>query len=104
VSDQVSSLKKTRSGPHLAGSNEDEGLGIENGSFKWNEVVENTADKKSTNLDSESTTGTAIADPEESTDHKFELRNISVLFPEGQLSIITGPTASGKTALLVRVG
>ena len=35
-------------------------------------------------------------------DHRFELRDINVRFPEGQLSLITGPTASGKTALLVR--
>ncbi|KAJ7091060.1 multidrug resistance-associated ABC transporter [Mycena epipterygia] len=33
--------------------------------------------------------------------NKFELRDISVLFPEGKLSVITGPTASGKTALLM---
>ncbi|KAF8133513.1 P-loop containing nucleoside triphosphate hydrolase protein, partial [Mycena galopus ATCC 62051] len=33
--------------------------------------------------------------------NRFELRDISVLFPEGKLSIITGPTASGKTALLM---
>lgn len=37
----------------------------------------------------------------ENVDHRFELRDINVRFPEGQLSVITGPTASGKTALLV---
>jgi ABC-type multidrug transport system fused ATPase/permease subunit len=35
-------------------------------------------------------------------DHKFELRDLSVRFPEGALTVVTGPTASGKTALLVR--
>ena len=32
----------------------------------------------------------------------FELRDISVRFPPGELTVVTGPTASGKTALLVR--
>lgn len=50
---------------------------------------------------------TAVSDVDstllvENTDHRFELRDINVRFPEGQLSLITGPTASGKTALLVR--
>ena len=37
--------------------------------------------------------------PENHTE--FELKDISVKFPEGKLTIVTGPTASGKTALLV---
>ncbi|KAG6835326.1 hypothetical protein H0H93_002661 [Arthromyces matolae] len=36
-------------------------------------------------------------------DHRFELRDIDIRFPEGELTLITGPTASGKTALLVRI-
>lgn len=32
---------------------------------------------------------------------RFELRDIDVRFPEGKLTVVTGPTASGKTALLV---
>ena len=43
VSSQVSSLKKTGSGPQ---PEEDCGLGIENGSFKWNEVEEEKKDAK----------------------------------------------------------
>lgn len=38
----------------------------------------------------------------EQADRKFQLTDLSVIFPEGQLSIVTGSTASGKTALLVR--
>jgi ABC-type multidrug transport system fused ATPase/permease subunit len=34
------------------------------------------------------------------TERQFELRDINILFPSGELSLITGPTASGKTALL----
>ena len=37
----------------------------------------------------------------ESVDHRFELQDINIRFPEGQLSVITGPMASGKTAFLV---
>ena len=40
---------------------------------------------------------------EDSRDRLFELRDISISFPEGELTVVTGPTASGKTALLVRV-
>lgn len=39
----------------------------------------------------------------ENSDHRFELRDLNVRFPEGELSLITGPTASGKTGLLVRL-
>jgi hypothetical protein len=107
VTDQVSSLKKAKSGPRSDDSHEDEGFGIEDGSFKWNEVEdEKTDDKDQTPVSPSSQrdeADTAVDDSlAESTDHKFELKDISVIFPEGQLSVITGPTASGKTALLVR--
>lgn len=110
MSDQVSSLKKSRSGPSLAGE-DDDGLGIENGSFKWNEVEESKDQQKPDLKTSTSSLGdetdTAVgtqSNIEEPTDHHFELRDISVSFPEGELSVITGPTASGKTALLVSLG
>lgn len=34
-------------------------------------------------------------------DHRFELKDLNIRFPEGELTVVTGPTASGKTALLV---
>ncbi len=37
----------------------------------------------------------------EVADRKFELRDLTIKFPEGELTVVTGPTASGKTALLV---
>ena len=40
----------------------------------------------------------------EASNHRFELRDINIVFPERQLTVVTGPTASGKTALLVRIG
>lgn len=36
-----------------------------------------------------------------STEPRFELRDIDIVFPHGQLTLVTGPTASGKTALLL---
>ncbi|OBZ77340.1 ATP-dependent bile acid permease [Grifola frondosa] len=106
VDGQVSSLKRGRVVP-----TDEEGFGIVNGTFKWNEVEEakdkddgkgktndsgnsSPMDESDTVVDSASTSGIG-------GDHRFELRDISVVFPEGQLTVITGPTASGKTALLM---
>jgi ABC-type multidrug transport system fused ATPase/permease subunit len=109
VDEQVSSIKKACA-PHVDG--EDDTLSIENGFFKWNEVPEtpeenskakgknlsriSSSDESATAVDSEVTS--IRSSPE---DHRFELKDISIRFPEGELSVITGPTASGKTALLV---
>lgn len=112
VTDQVSTLKKT---PTTAVNSDDDGLlGIENGTFKWNAVIEKkdgaeSAKSKKAKLPSTSSDTTIAASEEgsdtdtnvEIADHQFELRDISVIFPPGKLSCITGPTASGKTALLV---
>ncbi|KAK7677231.1 hypothetical protein QCA50_019825 [Cerrena zonata] len=106
VDEQVSTLKK-RSAP----SDSDEvGLGIKNGSFKWNEVEETQDNKTQKNgassqpASSSDETDTAVETASsigENTDHRFELRDITVMFPEGELTVVTGPTASGKTALLM---
>ena len=111
VTDQVSSLKKDNSEPHLSG--DDEGLGLECATFKWNEVVEavKKGKKLGQNKSSSSSTISLVTD-EASTvvdvesigdrgDRVFELRNMTIRFPEGELTVVTGPTASGKTALLV---
>ncbi|KAJ7468712.1 hypothetical protein FB451DRAFT_1560403 [Mycena latifolia] len=108
VTDQVSSLKQDLSEPALATAN-DEGLGLETASFQWNKVIEETAKTESPKVPQSSTPSASsslvdvetIRDSEETQDHRFELKDISVRFPEGQLSVITGPTASGKTALLM---
>lgn len=119
VDEQVSTLKKGKVPP----SDETEtGLGIINGSFKWNEVEEkkeapsrdkgkgkakdlgpgtngtSEADETATAVDDASVTSANLASP---GDHRFELRDINVMFPEGKLTLVTGPTASGKTALLM---
>ncbi|KAJ6593236.1 multidrug resistance-associated ABC transporter [Mycena capillaripes] len=103
VSDQVSSLKRDRSGPSLSELDEDR-LGLERASFKWNKVEEAPEDKNSIKPSSE-TDSLLTAETETTTvnDHNFELKDLSVVFPEGELTVVTGPTASGKTALLLAV-
>ncbi|KAJ2929604.1 hypothetical protein H1R20_g7490, partial [Candolleomyces eurysporus] len=45
-----------------------------------------------------------LLSPDAATEQpRFELRDINVKFPEGKLTVVTGPTASGKTALLMAV-
>lgn len=112
VTPQVSSLK-AKSTDYAV----EDGLGLEKASFKWNEVEQAADHSKSTTLDSHSnlsapsptegdssvvTDGESTVDsPDSSQDHHFELRDVDILFPEGKLTVITGPTASGKTALLM---
>ncbi|KAJ7121096.1 multidrug resistance-associated ABC transporter [Mycena epipterygia] len=106
VSAQVSSLK-TDSSTADPGRAKYEGLGIDNASFKWNESTQGPAGLagKDSTLSTTLGVGDSILDVREGEseiqDQHFELRNISVKFPEKRLSVITGPTASGKTALLM---
>ncbi|KZT38562.1 P-loop containing nucleoside triphosphate hydrolase protein [Sistotremastrum suecicum HHB10207 ss-3] len=34
-------------------------------------------------------------------ERRFELRDVNIVFPEGKITVVTGPTASGKSALLM---
>jgi len=84
---------------------EDSRLGIEHASFKWN-VVDEDKNKnpspvpetlpKSTALsipESEPAPGDSISiRNEEVEDHRFELRDINVVFPDRQLTLVTGPS------------
>jgi len=118
VTEQVSSIKRARVPADSLAA--DEGLAIVGGSFKWNEVPEeetkgagkgkqngNTKDRGSNADVSRNQSDATVADTESLSagsgieDRKFELKDISVQFPEGELTLITGPTASGKSALLV---
>ncbi|KAJ7047868.1 hypothetical protein C8F04DRAFT_1060324 [Mycena alexandri] len=109
VSEQVSTLKKDRSGPASAES-EDDRLGFENASFKWNEVEvapdakdDNAKNGKKAVVSDADSIVTTESETTTVTDHKFELKDLSLIFPEGELTVVTGPTASGKTALLMAV-
>ncbi|KAF8502971.1 hypothetical protein JB92DRAFT_3123623 [Gautieria morchelliformis] len=88
-------------------------LGLEHASFKWNAVEEGKSKGPSSVAEtlSKSTASVVESEPvpgdsisvtsQEGADHQFELRDISVIFPDRQLTVVTGPTASGKTALLM---
>ena len=111
VSDQVSTLKKTTT--NNTESDEDTGFGIINASFRWNAVEKEEEDDVKPDQGKSSANGSRDSSPASETvasdvvsslddeDHKFELRDVDVMFPEGELTVVTGPTASGKTALLV---
>ncbi|KAJ7660132.1 hypothetical protein DFH06DRAFT_1472233 [Mycena polygramma] len=117
VTAQVSSLKTDTLIPLLDGA-EDEGLGLEHATLRWNELAKedeaSNGNGKGKSTSPSSSIGGSTAQGDDSgsgsgseTDggasenNRFELRDISVRFPDGQLSVITGPTASGKTALLM---
>ncbi|KAI0030296.1 hypothetical protein K488DRAFT_87904 [Vararia minispora EC-137] len=106
---QVSSLKA----PPVVTCLEDRGagetydrLGIEQGRFRWNETARkgdgkgDGATPMSNLSDAESPFDSPLVSADGSK-YVFELRDISVIFPEGKMTVVTGPTASGKTALLM---
>lgn len=79
-------------------------LGITGGAtFVWNSVpkfqtpIQPTVPTAEEEQEPSSPTG---SDPSVG-EAKFELRDINVIFPEGKLTLVTGATASGKTALLL---
>ncbi|KDQ16441.1 hypothetical protein BOTBODRAFT_186495 [Botryobasidium botryosum FD-172 SS1] len=99
VSDHVSTLNKASTNPGI--SPEDELIGIDNGSFKWNEPKRAQLNADRTQP-AELTNGEPLVEPPaERESSRFELQSISVTFPSRELSVITGPTGSGKTALLL---
>ncbi|CAK5281621.1 unnamed protein product, partial [Mycena citricolor] len=100
VPEQVSSLKGTARNTYS--DDGDNRLGFDHASFKWNEVEAKETDAKKKPSDTDSIV-TATGSDNGVSDHRFELRDVSLTFPEGQLTVVTGPTASGKTALLLAV-
>ena len=99
VDEQVASLTELE---QVQGEDEStEGLGIVHGSFRWN-TVERDSKKTPGKVNQARLRDSATEGDEEGSNSHFELRDINVMFPEDQLTIITGPTGSGKTALLAR--
>lgn len=104
VPDWVSSLKRS-------GTQNDEAtkIGFENASFRWNtgqqssssETIEPSKGKQPSFEpgpldDSVLTDGSTVVE-----DTFFTLSDLNINFPIGKLSVVTGPTGSGKTALLI---
>lgn len=92
VDEQVSSLKSRPA--HTSQESNDQGLGFDHASFKWNEIDEVAEAKKkadrSTTSTSNATNATVIANEVDANDRRFELLDLSVIFPAGKLTIITG--------------
>ncbi|KAF7307832.1 ABC bile acid [Mycena kentingensis (nom. inval.)] len=88
VGKQFSMLKRDRFGPPTQPETR---LGFENASFKWN---------GGSILEDSNVVGMSPASTSPNN-RQFELTELSVVFPEGKLTLVTGPTASGKTALLM---
>lgn len=65
----------------------EKGVGIEKGSFTYD--TEPATDETST------------GDADNDAEPNFALRDIDVHFPEGKLSLVCGPTGSGKTSLFL---
>ncbi len=106
VNEQVSSLKKSLFGTSGADDETAKGLGIENGTFKWNEVEpkgdtkdkngqNDRADKKAKNTapiddDAQDTSDGTEHGSLAASGHRFELR-YQFHIPERQLTVVTGP-------------
>ena len=92
VDGQVSSLKGD-----IETHGSKDGLGIIGGSFKWNEVEEKDDKNKGKVVESSaSSTESDVASTivEDTPERRFELRDISVVFPDGQLTVVTGVVRS----------
>ena len=124
VTDQVTLQKDLKAELHLPGGEDEEGLGLENVTLKWNEVVDvekQTEQDKTKNGVLSPTPSSDIPTLTSSNDdveaaarsdvetaasdsgsllETNELRDIAVPFPEGPLSVVTGPTSFGKVALV----
>ena len=114
VTDQVTSLQKDlKVEPHLPVGEDEEGLGLENATLSPSTSSDIPSPTFSIDdVDSATATGDVNAAASDSgsvlagleTGHMFELQDITVRFLKDGclLSVATGPTTSGKRALLVR--
>ncbi|WVQ63190.1 uncharacterized protein L199_001341 [Kwoniella botswanensis] len=106
VPDWVCSLKRSSDPKDVAPTK----IGFENASFRWNTGKQSdpSPSKPTTTVEppspQRSTSTTAVdstESPQEDGESYFTLSDLNVDFPIGKLSVITGPTGSGKTAILI---
>ncbi|KAG8815537.1 hypothetical protein FRC18_001456 [Serendipita sp. 400] len=122
----VSSLIDEEESPQSsAASSKSQKIGIENGWFRWNQAIEPVDTSKSkghgwrfwkrwTKKEQIPSLPTTPATTTQGIDHTrentsttlvdttvFELQDINIIFPTGKLTVVTGPTAAGKSALLM---
>jgi ABC-type transport system involved in cytochrome bd biosynthesis fused ATPase/permease subunit len=101
VPDWVSSLKRSPNA-RITGPAK---IGFQNATLRWNTGKQ--SDAKQDTANQSSTADATLASSNGSDDATaveeapvFNLSNLTVEFPIGKLSVITGPTGSGKTACL----
>ncbi len=92
VEDWVSSLKAPQVPPEEAA---DTKIGFEHASFRWNTGVNAKAEEANKTAMTNGDGNVASIPPP-----AFELSDLDVIFPTGKLSVISGPTGSGKSAML----
>lgn len=99
VEDWASSIK--RNGTHLSPPLPNENgstleVGFEQASFKWHTAASNTSSSIADTSDSDS----EHLNDGNGSKSTFQLADLNIDFPIGRLSLITGPTGSGKSSLL----
>ncbi|CAE6396795.1 unnamed protein product [Rhizoctonia solani] len=123
VPEYVSSLMRDPCPPHEP---TDTRIGCESATFRWPAAPTDDADKNKDKSGIFAKIGSAFGtlarfigrvfvllrlrkkpeevpkdeQPEEEPEKPFELKDISVVFPEGVISLVSGPTGSGKSSLL----
>ncbi|KIJ51990.1 hypothetical protein M422DRAFT_43520 [Sphaerobolus stellatus SS14] len=101
VAPEVSSLHESHSQNHISTMVDQLGI-IDNASFVWNSVDENDSPGAG-----KAVTSTSDAAPStehgpsdslsvDSTQKRFELKDINVLFPKGKLTLVVGPSGSSR--------
>ena len=100
VPDWVSSLKRKHDMPDGPTK-----IAFERATLRWNTGAQpeaSTNGESATNSNStQPTEGAETSSTAVSTEEVFELSNVNVEFPLGKLSVVTGPTGAGKTAMLI---
>ncbi|CAK9786601.1 putative ATP-binding cassette transporter protein YOR1 [Cutaneotrichosporon oleaginosum] len=101
VPDWVSSLKRHDDGPSKKPK-----IGFNNATFKWNAGGKDEAETKNGTAAPSATevTGADAGSPQDDESIEsvvFELSDITIDFPIGKLSVVSGPTGAGKTAILI---
>jgi len=105
VPDHVSSLKRDVVSPK---GQFDDRLGFTNATFQWSSLPKKNLDapkppilKRLTRKFKWKESVDALAETEGSEDEEnqpFEIKESTVVFPSGKLSVIVGPTGSGKSS------
>ncbi|KAF8306061.1 hypothetical protein DL93DRAFT_2150580 [Clavulina sp. PMI_390] len=99
--DEVESWASAIKSEHLIGNSvQNDHIGFQDAAFRWH-IEASERDVSSNDANSMDSTGVETEGLESSSKAApFLLGHLTVAFPSGKLSLITGPTGSGKTSLL----